>query len=178
MWVPLFYTIAFAIIARVLGSSIFNHAALYWVGLIVSFVVSLGVSFYRHEKKKQMKREKRARRKGNFDGGERVYEKGGASGQQMHICPFYKSGFSGSQPYRDEEVIEHELKHPSYKVFNADGEEVYDEYDEYDEGGAEEVPKVFALKSDPSVFICEYNNRLEYYKHTRGGMVLMETKRK
>lgn len=37
-----------------------------------------------------------------------------------------------------------------------------------------ETPKIFAVKNDPTLFIHEYSDRLEYFKRTRQGMVFMK----
>ena len=35
-----------------------------------------------------------------------------------------------------------------------------------------EAPKVFALRSDPTLYVYEYFDRLEYYRNTPNGMML------
>ena len=35
-----------------------------------------------------------------------------------------------------------------------------------------EAPMVFALRSDPSLYVYEYSDKLEYYRHTPTGMML------
>ena len=43
-----------------------------------------------------------------------------------------------------------------------------------------EAPRVFALRSDPTLYVYEYSDRLEYYRNTPGGMLLcnIENKRR
>ncbi len=36
---------------------------------------------------------------------------------------------------------------------------------------ADEIPMVFALRSDSNVYVYEYSDRLEYYRNTPGGMI-------
>ena len=36
-----------------------------------------------------------------------------------------------------------------------------------------EMPRIFATRKDPTVFIYEYSNRLDFYKRTRSGMIYM-----
>ncbi|MBQ4049326.1 MAG: hypothetical protein IJD07_01585 [Clostridia bacterium] len=36
-----------------------------------------------------------------------------------------------------------------------------------------EMPRIFATRKDPTVFIYEYSNRIDFYKRTRGGMIYM-----
>jgi len=176
LWVPLIYTLIFIIVIGITGASFSDHSNLFWAGLIISFAVSLGISFYVHEKRKSQKREKRSRRKSNLDGGDRVNERGfnGQSNNmhyQMPMCPHYQhqhSNYSINNTANDYE--EYDDESTSYKIYNPTKAII--------EKTTEESPKIFAIKSDPSVFICEYDDRLEYYKHTRNGMILMETKRK
>jgi len=177
LWVPLVYTLFFVIIAGITGASISEHSNIFWAGLIVSFVISVAVSFYRYEKRKGQKRQRRATRRGNVDGGERVVERGEADNRNFPpSCPYHVQHQAQQHQAQHQmqppqpPIIEHELKHPSYKVYNPSGEEVM--------GNFEAPPRIFAVKNDPTIFICEYNDRLEYFKHTRHGMILMETKRK
>lgn len=38
--------------------------------------------------------------------------------------------------------------------------------------GTAEAPRVFALRSDPTLYVYEYSDRLEYYRNTPTGMML------
>lgn len=44
--------------------------------------------------------------------------------------------------------------------------------------GSNEKPMVFATRSDPNVLIYEYSNRLEFYKKTLNGLILIKTQYK
>lgn len=44
--------------------------------------------------------------------------------------------------------------------------------------GENEKPMIFATRSDPNVLIYEYTNRLEFYKKTLNGLVLIKTQYK
>jgi len=194
LWVPLVYTLLFVIIAGITGASLADNSNLFWTGLIISFVVSLGISFFMYERRRAKKRAGRAKRRGNVDGGERVVARDEGiklnGNFQLHTCPYYNMSMNNAgnnmgnvnmgghacasekpQNYYQHQDLDHESwAAPSYKVYNPDRDESIIK--------EREQPKIFALRSDPCVFICEYSDRLDYYKHTRGGMVFMETKRK
>ncbi|MCL2675663.1 MAG: hypothetical protein FWE84_03625 [Firmicutes bacterium] len=47
-----------------------------------------------------------------------------------------------------------------------------------DASGNGESPKIFVTRSDPTVLIYEYSDRLDYYKRTRSGLLLFKTRQK
>jgi len=200
LWIPFAYTVLFVVIAGFLDASLSENSTLFWAGLVAAFVGSFLVSLFLHERRQRNKREFRAQKKQRLSGGERAVEREDGQPQQGFRCPYSHChnphmhppasvpastpAVPMPAPYSSVDNNQH-FNNASYKVFGGYGDgQAYGgskhsgQYDEYDGYHAAERAMVFALRSDPTVFVCEYPDRLEYFKRTRQGMVFMKSERK
>ena len=199
LWIPLLYTLLFVIVAALSEIPLSQAATPFFIGLFVSLIASMLFSFYlsggRRRKKKQNaapvagmdkleKRQDKARlvRKAAFN--EKAAEK-----DPLDEPP--------PRPPKEKEPPPAERKKNIIELAKRD---VYGE-DLKSEGGKEEsapaagseeaaadpapalvlkqnyrpheAPRIFATRADPTVFVYEYSDRIDYYKRTRLGMIYM-----
>jgi len=196
LWIPFAYTVFFVVIAGFLGASLSENATLFWAGLVASFVGSFLMSLFLHERRQKNKRDFRAQKKQRLSGGEEVVERGENHLQAGFRCPYSQchnayqhtpvSALAAAPACAQAPVVQAPMPYSqsnyssgyngndtSYKIFG--GCENTGVQSNYLGGYSEERPMVFALRSDPTVFVCEYSDRLEYFKRTRQGMVFIKS---